>query len=358
MELETKKLKEYLSILLDMEKSVYFENEMIQRLKIEIESKKQTLQFEHAPVEPELPQTKPIKPDKLWVLLPMIPLVVLGIPGIAAIVRSHEMNSFGDFFLFILGVFLVICSLGAFLGGFFSLKDDAKKDRENYKKNFTAYQNALSNYPDKQKAYEGDLREYQQRIKQLSQIIQLRETQLKELQETAVRTRQRLQQFYEVKYNEEYIIYPKWRGFANIANLYDYIASGMCRRLRGEHGAYEQLMEDLRANRVISSIDEAKRELSASMDQIAWNQSAILNELRDVNDTLGRIGRDLYSTKRAIETTGQNQNIIEQELRSIQKNSMLQTYQNERIQKELQYANRMNYLVGNYNGTFFNLPPT
>ena len=48
---------------------------------------------------------------------------------------------------------------------------------------------------------------------------------------------------------------------------------------------------------------------------------------------------------------------LQRELRRLHETSAINAYHTERMHKELEYMNRMNYLSGRYDGTFFNQPP-
>lgn len=90
-------------------------------------------------------------------------------------------------------------------------------------------------------------------------------------------------------------IYPKFQNMIAIAQIYDYIASGIAFELEGPGGAYSQYMQDVRTERVRESIDVLRQEMSSKLDQIYKMQYVMCNQLREVNDQLQGIGNGILS---------------------------------------------------------------
>ena len=86
-------------------------------------------------------------------------------------------------------------------------------------------------------------------------------------------------------YDKANIVFPKYRNFAAVAQIYEYLASGRCTELGGPHGAYNLYEAELRQNVIISNLEE----LNEKMDTLITIQRTICEELKKANQTLSQI---------------------------------------------------------------------
>ena len=325
----TQNLKEYLGIILDLESNVYFQQKLINDLQSRIRALKVQKESLTPPKKPKPPEKPEISYISVWTSLSIAAV------GVAILLFAHYLsNNHHGFFAFIVGFFgFIFVFSGVICGIVYGIEDHNENEQQKY-----AYSLSTKAYPSQLNNYNTMMESYQSESVSLPQKIQYCNMLLEAIQRTQSRTNSILMQFYD--YN---IIYPKWRGFVNVSNLYDYIASGMCTSLEGPHGAYEQLMEDMRADRIITSIEAAKNQILHAMNSIYLNQCAIINELQGIDNKMNAISNNINLKFELIDkATQDNTNLIEK----IKSDSSVLIYQNERMQKELQYANRMNYLIG------------
>lgn len=89
------------------------------------------------------------------------------------------------------------------------------------------------------------------------------------------------------------IIFPKYRNFAAIAQIYEYLLSGRCTQLEGPNGAYNLYESELRQNVIISELNEINNQLSRlthSMHTMCGAIRTTNSLLSNINSTWGRIG--------------------------------------------------------------------
>lgn len=85
------------------------------------------------------------------------------------------------------------------------------------------------------------------------------------------------------------IIFPKYRNFAAIAQIYEYLLSGRCSQLEGPNGAYNLYESELRQNIIIDRLDE----IIWQLDRLNRTMSAICGAIQETNFLLGDISRTL-----------------------------------------------------------------
>lgn len=88
------------------------------------------------------------------------------------------------------------------------------------------------------------------------------------------------------------VIFPKYRCFAAVAQIYEYLLSGRCERLEGPDGAYNLYESELRQNIIIDRLDEIAsqlRILNRTMHTICGMLNTTNGILSSISSTLGRI---------------------------------------------------------------------
>lgn len=328
-------LKEYLDIVVNMEKNIYLQNSLISQMK----ERYAQLGQAHIFNEPTAPND-----SSGW--------------GIMAIILSGGMAFIG-FILIRCGLQLCSASLGEFLlglivlvfGGDFliggiilaiCLFAQVIKDREKYSDDKRAYDIAYAKYDkniriDKKRVCKEKLEK-----KVLSLEIRL-------LQKQNEDSKRNLEQIYTLN-----IIFPKYRNLVMLCSIYEYICAGRCTTLEGHEGAYNILEMEIRLDRIITQLDL----VIAQLNVIRNNQYMLYSAIQETNQQITQI---LKSTNYVMDSLqnfqGQAEELVAS-IKSVEKNTMLATYQAESIQKELHYMNRMNYLSGKYKNVFYNAPPS
>ena len=119
-----------------------------------------------------------------------------------------------------------------------------------------------------------------------------------------------------------------------MCTIYEYISSGRCDKLTGEHGAYNLYEMESRLDRIITKLDDIAMLLHKIKEQQYMLYHAIQESTQKKQEMVAAINRcaDRLDT------------MSEQ----IERQSIISQYQFERATKELEYMNRMNLISGNY----------
>lgn len=106
------------------------------------------------------------------------------------------------------------------------------------------------------------------------------------------------------KLYDQNIIYEGYRNMIAVAQFYEYIASGMCDRLEGANGAYQQYQNFVNAGRICERLDR----ISSQLDVIQRNQrmlySAVMNiqqSLNNIENSLGRMEMSLNDIQQKVQ---------------------------------------------------------
>lgn len=187
--------------------------------------------------------------------------------------------------------------------------------------------------------YEADLQTYQQaidedkrRVQEELNISAYLKQELEALNRQSAQSQKTLLELYSKN-----IIFPKYRSFVMVATIYEYFCSERCSSLEGHEGAYNILEMELRLNRIISQLDQVISQLEA----IKNNQYIIYSAIQESNQKLTEIlesNRQIESSVRRLEVQGDELNA---RLAGLQATSTLSLYFNELNHKELAYRNRM-----------------
>ncbi|MBR4994352.1 MAG: hypothetical protein IKY04_08935, partial [Lachnospiraceae bacterium] len=167
------------------------------------------------------------------------------------------------------------------------------------------------------------------------------------------RTEKQLKDAYDLD-----VIYPDFRNLTCIVLLNKYFQSGMCTTLEGHEGAYILLKNDLQMNRIIANTDDLLAEMKGMRGDLKTGMGRINNALSSIMSTSSKIIQ-LAEANNEIQgniqqsINGLNSSVNDgiDTLNKINDNAELLAYQQERIAREVEYANSINYLAGrNYHG--------
>lgn len=81
------------------------------------------------------------------------------------------------------------------------------------------------------------------------------------------------------------IIFPKYRNFVAISQIYEYYMSGRCTELEGHEGAYNIFENEVRQDIIILQLNN----ISNQLEQIKQNQYLIYQAITQTNITLSKI---------------------------------------------------------------------
>ena len=189
--MEKEKLKEYLGIVVELEKDIFVKKQIISELKSKIGTLCKPGDF-YRPIKPSKPTPKQTAKSG--------PLDILCIPVI---------------------IVVAIISL-AFLVGFvlipaiiFIILSERKKDKKEYRSKLEKYYQKLDQYENAMEEYQRNISSDQQRIEQESLQKEALQADLTKLQAYLVETQDTLSKIYNKN-----IIFPKYRNFVMVSSLY------------------------------------------------------------------------------------------------------------------------------------------
>ena len=337
--MEKKDLEEYLGIVVDLEKNIYIQEQLMEHLKQRIYSLGTPRQL----VEPALP-VKPTKPSLLFyividALITAIATFIICIP-IAIVADILDFEDSMNLIMGVIAVCIFLFFLFIFVSNGFNESGKYTKAMKNYQYEFEKYQNML--HEDQERLFAEN---EQKRMLQLN---------LQQIEEQNTSTRRTLADVYSLD-----IIYGKYRTFPQVCSLYEYIRSGRCTTLKEEKGfgfggAYNLLEQEALQKTIILHLNQILQQLSA----IQANQYMLYNAIEEGNQKLESIMTSINQISDNI-----NQAVSHQDdscrIDELIQSSEITAYHTERIEKELAYMNRMNYFAGKYDGAsmFRQRPP-
>lgn len=305
-------LKEYIGIVVDMEKECYLQNTLLYEMQNQIYSLQNTSSIRQIE-EPTIEKSNNNKMD-----FAILGLILGGIAG--AIL--------GRFFwiILVLPFDSIYCMIaGAILLGIIGIFVFTHLHSKGEQKSKSEYEN-------QKKAYDLEIEQEQKRVQSENNIITYLQQEVSTLNKQIVHSNNCLKAIYDKN-----IIFPKYRNFVMMSAIYEYFCSGRCETLEGHEGAYNILENEIRLDRIIIQLDNVINQL----EQIRNNQYMIYDAIQESNRTLNEIlesNNQVINKLRNIEGQG---NELNSRIADLQINSRLNNYYNELNQKEVNYMNRM-----------------
>lgn len=381
-------LKEYVGILFDLEKNLYFQEEALSFLKAKKESISQEYE-QMKPREPEKPPMPKLLSEKseftfslskstyikdvlvgiffsilagvlYGLILTFLVLIVVMFFTIFAVVLS-------DSTLFI--IFLVTggaCTIGHFLFFLYEMVRDHSKltkekgeyyqEKKRYEWNLSNYNLAVKKYKKETECFEAKMRD------EMDPIMKVLDEDIDRMQRKRSQTKAVLESGYRLG-----IISQEYRGFIPVSSFYQYLNSGRCYSLQGPDGAYNKYEEEKRMAIIITHLSEiggTLHEMNENVKKIRENQFMLYSAIRENTQSLQCIESDIAKMSDKIKEgfSGVTPTLdnIDSRLEEIQRNSAVSAYSDLQSEKELRYMNRVNYYSGRNDdaGFWHKTPPS
>lgn len=296
--METVKLKEYLGIVVDMEKNIYMQKKLIAK----IQNRANQLGIAYPYEKPAKPTAGSIK----WPIL-FFPCVMI-IGGLIFHTSQYGVASI------IVGSIMAITMIYGILSA----------------------QREKNAYDVKCSIYKGNVLADQDRINKELSIKRVIESELDLLRKQHENSKRNLKKIYD-----QDIIFPKYRNMVLVCSLYEYICSKRCyslEALEGHEGAYNIPEREIRLDHIIMQLDQ----VIARLDAIKENQYMLYSAIQETNQKAEEI---LKSTNCVIDRL-QNLYISTEKLNagmaSIERTSAATAYCTQRMQEEMEYIRRVN----------------
>lgn len=381
--MEANKLREYLAIVLDMEKNILLREQLI----AELTERTKQLGIPHTFTKPVKPQEW-IPPAKLKdeheyidessdAPLGCLISVGAGIFLLTLIILSiinMANESLEDFLLFVPVILWICCVV---FGRWYrkmqreadaSLRrsEDEKKIQQKRAQEEKAWRESMRYYHLAVRTYQQDIAKDKKRVQLENEQRELLRQKIRELTQDQAESERRLTQIYA-----EDVIFPKYRNLVAVASLYEYICAGRCSSLEGHEGAYNIYEAEVRLDRIVTQLDQ----VLAHLDAIQNNQFVLFTAVQEINRQCVQILQSVQEINQRsinildaawtisnnielqLDSIGSQTNQINAQLQELQNASALTAYHAERTQKELAYMNRMDYLSGRNDDVFFNHLP-
>lgn len=344
-------LKEYLSIVMDMEQSIYLQENLLSNIDGEIEQLRTPKQF-NTPVKPIEPMYPEPEHHSFFFFL----FFALALPFMEPLLGIGLLISTGiaaDF----LGVsFLAVVPTAYILGVIYYQSSKQKKEKVSIE---VEYQTHMQEYYSQVKRYEKDVAKIQRQREQ-DEVERKAKSFFLEKQKEQVKQGLSLSKKHLQSIYDKNIVFPKYRNLVMICSLYEYICAGRFTELEGPNGAYNCLETEIRMDRIVTQLNQ----IIDRLDVIRQNQFMLFSAIQSSNQVLGEILDSNSRIEAQLDSfynhsVQLNSQIIElnTQIATLQKTSALTAYQTERAQKELSYMNRMDYLSGRNDSVFWNQPP-
>jgi len=326
--MQTQQLKEYLGIVVDMEKSIYLMDKVTQELKQRIEP----LGI-NRPIRVPQKESCEYKGKGPRALI----LTVLAFIAASYFFAGFMNGSFSDGVEYTL-LFLTI----PFCIYLFMAFSDDKGNRRACKQAEEKYNSEMRMFAECTRA---DHERVERELRQKAYF----ESSLKQLEAKLSDSRICLQKIYAKN-----IIFPKYRNLVMVCSMYEYICAGRCTALEGSDGAYNILEMEIRLDRIITQLDS----VIANLERVQKNQFMLYTAISESNQQIAHIVESTNHVAIGIQSFHGEVHELDRRIAELQKTSEITAYQEAQAQKELRYMNRMNYLSGRNDDVFWNVPPS
>jgi len=293
--LSPKELIPYLKTAVELESSIYSQDEAIHAAQNALRDDRPTKRM-------------PIEPAKRTPKKPMLEqasnnngcaCIFLSFFGLAfAFLGLSMIRSGGGGFV---GILLLIVAGLCILGLIAILIKNSIKAKEINLKNAAAiaeykldkknceieYQKAMQQYAI---ACENADKEYQHRLDQYEEAQKA----ISQMEESLSETEMALDKLYEIGW-----LYPKYHSFIAVCSIYEYFLTGRCAELTGPDGAYNLYESELRQNVIINSLET----IADNLSRIRNNQYMLYEEMEKTEKMVEEIRSDIidiYSETKSI----------------------------------------------------------
>lgn len=313
-------LKEYLSIILDMEKNIYIQKNTLENMY----QKRNSLGRKRNIELPRCSQANADYGDSIisGMLTCIVVAMVIMIIKISSfddnnsglIGAVNEAVSMGDSFIFSMIVGMICGAIVvAIVANIKKVNIQKEYDKE---------------YSYKMKEYDRLKNEDEKRVRNENIIRGNIQREIEILEEKYADSKNRLNEFY----NYNIVDQKYWHNIVAISSFYQYLSEKRTYSLEfdqktGDRGAYNIYNEEAQRGIIIIQLGKVLDKL----DQVIENQYTLQNTLRDANRKINSLSSNINQMSRQISS-------------SIQEQTAIQAYNAERTQAELGFMNTMNII--------------
>lgn len=297
--MQTARLKEYLKMLVDLEKQLYTQEKVIADLEYTIPR----LGYRRNICEPQRGSVEVCDNETVNFFFVS---VVVGIIGI--FIKFLRIPC-----MVIAGFYLLLAAVGYING---SAENDRREQR--YREEYQEYKNAV-------------LQDSVRVENELKRKVLL-EVQLKKLKNMNAKTKMTLQKLYNRN-----IIHPKYRGLIPVCSLYGYFDTGVCTQLEGHEGAYNKYDTESRLDYIICKMDEVLKHL----EEIKSNQYQLYSAIQESNAQFDKLISNTNYMMGQLDGIQAQGAQLDARVASLQMTSALTLYETACNRQETAYLRRM-----------------
>lgn len=348
----TAELKEYLGMVVQVEKEVDTQERLRQKLSCEendcdekianITKVMGKIRKPHKPTHTQ--KNKEKAKNRICTGVVMLVIFVVMYFTATIMIEWHlDQNILAD-------LFAIVAFVDAILGGTFLLTGIgaylAAPGRDNQ-----IYKDEVNKYREQSKVYETMQRDNQNRTEQIRRLEnqkRVAEVYRQKVENSLATSKRNLEKMYS--YN---VIYPKYRNYVMVSSIYEYICAGRCTTLEGHEGAYNILELEIKLNHISTQLDRVIMNLEA----IRANQYMLYSCLQESNREMNMLLQEESRIADSMQELGAQSYEMNRHLGELQHSSELANYLAECNNRQLSYMNRMNYLAGHYENPYGNYAP-
>ncbi len=297
--MQTARLKEYLKMLVDLEKQLYTQEKVIADLEYTIPR----LGYRRNICEPQRGSVEVCDNETINFFFVS---VVVGIIGI--FIKFLRIPC-----MVIAGFYLLLAAMGYING---SAENDRREQR--YREEYQEYKNAV-------------LQDSVRVENELKRKVLL-EAQLKKLKSMNAKTKMTLQKLYSRN-----IIHPKYQGLIPVCSLYGYFDTGVCTQLEGHEGAYNKYDTESRLDYIICKMDEVLKHL----EEIKSNQYQLYSAIQESNAQFDKLISNTNYMMGQLDGIQAQGAQLDARVASLQMTSALTLYETVCNRQETAYLRRM-----------------
>lgn len=280
----TEELVPYLKTAIDLETSVFTQQEALEEAKSELDRNMPRELYYDEPREPRMPS--PPGPKEVnnettfWTVSIFITLIFIGI-GLFFCLKGE--TGFGLPFILFGGVF-IIASIRNISTSQQKVKDNERENQEAIKAYEDQCKAIKDDFERQKKEYQRNLENSKKEYEHSMMVHKNAEKVVSQLEESLKETQQTLDRLYSVGW-----IFPKYQNYVAVCSFYEYFLTGRCAILTGPDGAYNLYESELRQNMIVNRLDT----IIDSLDDIKENQYTLYTEMKRANKTIEGIGEDV-----------------------------------------------------------------
>ena len=307
-------IKEYLGMVVDLEKEVYTQNRLIASLEYKLSALPGYRQYKK-------PVYQKLSPGYRDDTAGMVAALCLS-GAVLLFVFGLILHFFREFFWEV-AIFAAIIGAVALAISMTNAADAQHSADAQSKKNYDA---AV-------KAYNLAIEQDKLRVQRELPRKTLLQEQLKEIKAANQKTRATLQALYNKN-----VIHKNYRGLIPVCSLYGYFDTGVCTQLEGHEGAYNKYDTESRLDQIIVKMDQVIKHLE-EIKEIQW---MLCDAIEESNCKVGQLINNcehLSNQLNGIQAQGAELNA---RIERLQTTSDLNLYVNACAKRELEYMNRAN----------------